>query len=1029
VKSDHKTEPQINTELADLRRQLTAANRRIAELEATKDVHRPAVNLETWQQLSLIIDTLSSLLAYIDAEQHYLYVNRLYADWYGLSREEIIGKHIRDVLQETTYQRALPPIEAVLNGQRITYENVAYDTQGQPRTMRATYVPHLGENGQARAFLAMVEDITEQKQAEVALQRYVKRLRSLRAIDGVILAAQSPSDIGQAVSRRLQGVVPSDRVLVSSFDLENNRATVLASLADDQTWLEAGTQIEMAAFGSIDNLQKGKVSIVGDVQTSEETLTKQSGSPLEGARSYLHIPLVAQGKLIGSLLLISKNPATFTTEHIEVAGELSEQLAIGIHQASLHEQIQRHAEELEQQVTARTAELARRSAQLRVAAEVARDATTAHSLDVLLDNAVNLIRDRFEFYHASIFMTDERGEYAVLRSATGKTGRQMLEHGHSLKVGETGVVGYVCASGEPRITFDTGADASHFDNPFLPDTRSEMALPMRVGGRIIGALDVQSSKEAAFDDEDVSILQTLADQLAVAIERTHLFEQVQATLEKRLRTVISNAPVILFALDREGVFTLLEGRGLEALGLEPGEHVGMAIFDVYRDFPDVLDTARRVLAGETINSILDLKRAILETWSSPVRGADGEVTGVIGVAVDVTERHRMRERMQRQERLAVVGQLAGGIAHDFNNFLMTIIFYAHLLLRDKDVSPDVTPIVETIVGEANQAAALVRQVLDFSRRSVMETEPVDLSSFVEEVMDILQKTLPEDIRVVTEMGEDNYVVEIDPTRIQQVIMNLALNSRDAMPDGGNLRIELSRMTVESAKERPLSSDPELAAGDWVCLSVQDTGTGMDEHVRAHLFEPFFTTKGPKGNGLGLAQVYGIVKQHQGEIGVETEVGHGTTFRIYLPTYVRSHAQETETEEVTAIPEGRGEIILLVEDEDRVRHAGQQVLESLGYRVLTASNGREGLEVFQKAGEVDLVLTDMVMPEMGGRELIQTMKRIAPDVKALVITGYTIREDMQVLKDAGFADVVYKPLDVGVLGGTIRRILDAETENP
>jgi two-component system cell cycle sensor histidine kinase/response regulator CckA len=664
-----------------------------------------------------------------------------------------------------------------------------------------------------------------------------------------------------------------------------------------------------------------------------------------------------------------------------------------------------------------------------VAAEVARDATAAHDLDELLNRAVDLVQDRFEFYHAGIFLTDEQSEYAILRSATGEAGRQMLEHGHRLKVGEIGIVGHVCASGEPRIALDVGADASYFTNPFLPNTRSEMALPMRVGGRVIGALDVQSTKEAAFDHDDVEILQVLADQLAVAIERTRLFEQVQATLEERLHTVISNAPVILFALDREGVFTLLEGQGLKALGLDRGEHVGSSISDVYRDYSAVLDNARRALAGETVNPILDFGEAVLEVWFSPVRNVGGEVTGVIGVAVDVTERERLEKQIQHQERLAAVGQLAGGIAHDFNNFLMTIIFYAHLLLRDKDTSPDIVSVAETIVGEANRAAALVRQVLDFSRRSAMETQPVDLASFVAEVMDILQQTLPENIRVVTEIGDADYTVEIDPTRIQQVIMNLALNSRDAMPEGGELCIGLSRVTVgPTGAGLPEIADLELTAGDWVRLSVQDTGTGMDARVRAHLFEPFFTTKGPKGNGLGLAQVYGIVKQHGGEIRVETEVGRGTTFQIYLPVYAREPAQVTEAAEMITIPEGRGDTILLVEDEDRVRNAGQRVLQSLGYRVLTASNGREGLETFRKAAKVDLVLTDMVMPEMGGKELIQELRRIAPGLKALVITGYTLQEDVQALKDSGFADIVYKPLDVGELGRAIRRILDAGTKS-
>jgi PAS domain S-box-containing protein len=963
------------------------------------------------------------------------YANLRLTEMWGGSVEEIIGTRFTDYIDPDELPKVAERYTQRVAGERVTpvYETVLRRRNGKKVyvELNAGVIMYQGKP----ADLVIVRDITERvrsgeerAQAAAALQHYVERLRILRAIDGVVLAAQSPQEIGQAVSRHLQRLAPSDRLLISSFDLDREKATVLASLTGDETWLEAGAQIELEAFGSIESLQTGEVSIVGDAQALEETPLGQSGALLEGVRSYLHIPLVAQRELVGSLLLVSESPAAFTAEHVEIAGELSGQLAIGIHQARLRDQVRRHAAELEQQITARTAELARRSAELRVAAEVARDATTAHDLDGLLNRAADLIRERFGFYHAGIFLTDEHGEYAALRAATGEAGHQMLEHGHRLEVGEVGIVGYVTGTGEPRIALDVGADAVYFDNPFLPDTRSEMALPMHAGGRVIGALDVQSTEEAAFDQDDVEIMQVMADQLAVAMERTRLFEQVQATLEERLRAVISNAPVILFALDREGVFTLSEGRGLEVLGAEPGESVGMSVFDVYRDFPDVLDSARRVLSGEMVNSILDLKRAILEVWSSPVRGEGEEVTGVIGVAVDVTERHRMQEQMQRQERLAAVGQLAGGIAHDFNNFLMTIIFYAHLLLRDEGASPDVAPVAETIVGEANRAAALVRQVLDFSRRSVMETEPVDLSSFVAEVVDILQKTLPENIRVVTEMGEDDYTVEVDPTRIQQVIMNLALNSRDAMPSGGTLRIELSRMTVESTKvRRPGISDLELTTGDWVCLSVQDTGTGMDERVRAHLFEPFFTTKGPKGNGLGLAQVYGIVKQHGGEIGVETEVSRGTTFRIYLPAYMEK-PRVAKSEETSAIPEGRGETILLVEDEEKVRDAGQRVLQSLGYRVLTASNGREGLEVFERAGGVDLVLTDMVMPEMGGKELIQELRQIAPGLQVLVITGYTMQEDIRALKEIGFADIIYKPLDVGVLGKTVRRMLDRNTEH-
>jgi CheY-like chemotaxis protein len=246
-----------------------------------------------------------------------------------------------------------------------------------------------------------------------------------------------------------------------------------------------------------------------------------------------------------------------------------------------------------------------------------------------------------------------------------------------------------------------------------------------------------------------------------------------------------------------------------------------------------------------------------------------------------------------------------------------------------------------------------------------------------------------------------------------------------MPEGGDLRIGLSTAAVGSSRMKPAGiQDLELSPGDWVCLSVQDTGIGMDEHVRAHLFEPFFTTKGLEGNGLGLAQVYGIVKQHRGEIGVETELGRGTTFYIYFPLHRSDQAESARAGHAAATPQGGGETILFVEDEDKVRDAGQHVLESLGYHVIVAANGREGLRVFQER-KVDLVVTDMVMPDMGGQEMILALRQIAPGVKTLVVTGYTMQADIEDLKDSGITDVIHKPLDVDTLAQAVRRLLDSE----
>ncbi len=413
---------------------------------------------------------------------------------------------------------------------------------------------------------------------------------------------------------------------------------------------------------------------------------------------------------------------------------------------------------------------------------------------------------------------------------------------------------------------------------------------------------------------------------------------------------------------------------------------------------------------------------------TPLEDERGQRVGLVCVVRDITERKRLERQMRQQEQLAAIGQLAGGIAHDFNNLLTSIILYAQMLLSKPTLPPGMAPALETILEESRRAAQLVRQILDFSRRSMMETVTVELDSLVEETVAILQRTLPENIRLVMEVGWDDYIVKVDSTRIHQVVMNLATNARDAMPEGGEMRIALSRVKFEPGAG-PMETgmpDARIPAGEWVCLRVSDTGTGIPEKVRAHLFEPFFTTKGPgKGTGLGLAQVQGIVKQHGGYISLETEVGQGTTFSVYLPVPEEEEVEEVDEKRAAAAPVGRGETVLLVEDEEKVQEAGREILESLGYRVLTAINGTEALALSRSGEEVDLVVTDLVMPEMGGRELMQELRRENPHIKGIAITGYALTEGIQELKAEGLIDVVQKPFDVDTLARVVRRALDVD----
>lgn len=411
--------------------------------------------------------------------------------------------------------------------------------------------------------------------------------------------------------------------------------------------------------------------------------------------------------------------------------------------------------------------------------------------------------------------------------------------------------------------------------------------------------------------------------------------------------------------------------------------------------------------------------ALLDVHS--VAEYDRERNLVIGTIQDLTEHKQMEQQLRQHERLAAVGQLAAGIAHDFRNLLTSVTLYAQLSLRSPGLSPKVRHALEVILGESQKAANLVQQILDFSGRALVKLQLLDLKACTAEFAATLQRTIPENIRLTLTTGTDDYTVAGDSGQIQQVLLNLALNSRDAMPAGGDLRITLSRLQVPPDEPPPVAGMPP---GAWICLVVADTGMGMTEEVYTHLFEPFFTTKEVgKGTGLGLAQVYGIIRQHKGYISVTTAVGAGTTFHIYLP------AASAESHDVAPhfsdVPQGQGETLLLVENNENLREGGRSFLEMLGYQVLTAAHGRAALEVYAAAErKIDLVITDVVMPEMGGKELLLELRRRDPHLKALGVTGRPLQESREALQQAGFLDVIDKPFEVETLAQAVHRALAA-----
>ncbi|MBN1877203.1 MAG: response regulator [Anaerolineae bacterium] len=417
---------------------------------------------------------------------------------------------------------------------------------------------------------------------------------------------------------------------------------------------------------------------------------------------------------------------------------------------------------------------------------------------------------------------------------------------------------------------------------------------------------------------------------------------------------------------------------------------------------------------------------------APIKDQEGKLNYLIAIGRDITERKRaeaalqeshqrleqtlvelqeMQEKMMQQERLAAVGQLAAGIAHDFNNIMATVVLYAQMTARDKDLPAYVRKRMETINQQAEQATQLIQQILDFGRRAVLARQAIDLQSILNEQCALLARTLPENIEIqfLNDTPGDT-LIYADPTRIQQIVTNLAVNARDAMPNGGKLQFKLEYFVFPPHITPPVA---EMTPGDWVKMSVSDTGTGIPDDVLPHIFEPFFTTKSPLGSGLGLAQVYGIVAQHQGHITVETQLNHGTTFILYfpmlLPTPV-STINEQNADNSLYLPDlmmGEGAYILLVEDDATVRQALAESLELLNYQVRTAANGEEALEILEaQQSEIALVLSDMVMPDMGGLALFQALRQKALEIPVILLSGHPL--ETQATQVQGISNWLLKP---------------------
>ncbi|RME51701.1 MAG: GAF domain-containing protein [Caldilineae bacterium] len=736
----------------------------------------------------------------------------------------------------------------------------------------------------------------------------------------------------------------------------------------------------------------------------QELFPRDKGLVRFGIESYVGAPLFdSQGQALGLLVVMRRRP-------LRAPELVTNVLKIFAARAATELERRRKEASLEAHARAQTALF-----------NLSADLSTTLSEKEICRRAVHGLQETLGYAHLGLFLLDEETGDRVMQASRGwpdapKDWRIPPGHG----VSERAVL-----TGEPAYTPDVRQASAYV--PGL-GSGAEFDVPLKVDDEVMGVLMVESKEPNAFTENDFALLTAAANVIALALKRAREVQAVQKA-EARYHSLFDGVPVGLYRTTPDGQIleanqslvemlaypdrkTLLRANPI-AWYVNPEDRLHwqqlMAQQKVVRNF----ETQLRRQDGEII-WVRDTARAVCNEG--------GEIHYYEGSLEDITAHKRLEAQYLQAQKMEAVGRLTAGIAHDFNNLLTVINSYAFMIRRQLPATNPLHEMAEQILLSGQRAADLVGQLLAFSRKQTANPVTLNPNDIILQMDGLLRRVLGEDVRLATHLASDLWPVKADPNQLEQVIVNLAVNARDAMPGGGRLILETSNLPMDEAH---LARHLDASPGDYVVLSVTDTGTGMSPEVMEHIFEPFFTTKEVgQGSGLGLSTVYGIVQQNGGFLSVYSEVGQGSTFKIYLP-----RAQETTTHPLptpqprTDLPTGE-ETILLVEDDDMVRELIQSVLEPLGYTVLLAAGKEEALNVARRhPAPIHLLLTDVVMPDGSGTALAEILHAQRPDLKILFISGYSwtiLEQQKRQLPPFAFLQKPFAPLQ---LARKVREVLD------
>jgi PAS domain S-box-containing protein len=955
-----------------------------------------------------------------DAQGRFLACNEPLLQLYGRSMQNVIGKTVFDLVPSSAERMTREDQEVIASGKRLRVEKPILQATGETRWFDTIKSPILNEAGGVTGTVGIGRDTTERRRNEERIRELNLLLDASRGINRLIVQERDPERIMEGACRILVQTRGYELVWIGLPESGSKcvacvaRAGKLTDYLDGATITYDEAPTGLGPIGSA--MRTGEPCIIQDTATDPRFQAWREAALARGFASVAAVPMLQAGKVIGVVSLYSDRKGTFHGEEVTLLLELAGDLAFAL-QSIEHERERRRAE-------LRVTAFAYVGQRLSVA-KTARKA--AEVIVSVADQLLGLDACTLDLYSAE---TDCL-QYVLNQDTVG--GQRVdcpsvyegLPPSPRLRRAiETG--GQLILKDEPHLML---SDAKPFGDASRPSA-SILIVPVRDGPKVIGVLSIHSYTPRAYDQQSLDTLQALADHCGGALQRIRAQEALGES-ESNYRSLVERSPDAIF-IHRDAEFVYANPAGLRLLHAETQQQLlGHPLSGIVP--PENQEKIRRRIqeaceGGATPaleQKILRLDGTTVEVEATSIMSLYRGKPAVQTIMRDITERKKLEHQLRQSQKMEAVGQLAGGVAHDFNNLLAVIRGNADLLLMDPaDLSPDTSAGLKQIVAASERAANLTRQLLIFSRKQTMQSRPLVLNDVIAELTKMLKRIIGEHIDLQCRYSAQLPHVQADAGMIEQALVNLTVNARDAMPRGGQLLITTEAVRFDEEQARRL---PEGRAGKFACLIVSDTGTGIAPEHLARIFEPFFTTKEPgKGTGLGLATVHGIVKQHQGWIEVASEVGVGTTFKIFLPA-VPAPATSIEALEKEPDPPRGTETIMLVEDDYAVRMITRRVLEGHGYKIWEATSAPEALEMWLGRGEeIALLLSDIVMPGgVTGRELAEQLRQKKPTLKVVLMSGYSedvIGNDTEFFGRNG-SYFLHKPCASRVLLETVRRCLD------